>query len=266
MKTIIITGGSSGIGFHLAADLLKRGDNVGIISNDQAKLTNAANSLGKINSNVASYCCDVRDMEGLGKAIAAFHSQFGKIDVLVNNAGFARYLTFEQTTIDELIAVNEVNFMGAVKATKAVLPLMVEQGFGHIVNIASLAGKFPIAPNAIYCGAKHGIVGFSNALRYEVKRYNVKISVICPGRVKTSFCDDETFKNRSPRPETRLNSPIERVVNKMIKIIDSPKAESFLPSYWSIVSWFKNSCPIFIDPLFDKIHHDRIEEIYAKKQ
>lgn len=265
LKTIAITGGSSGIGFQLAKDLLARGDNVMIIADDKAKVEIAHKALSPIGDRLMSKSCDVRDFSALCNAFISAKQHFGKIDVLVNNAGFATYRPFEQSSLQELLDISDVNFTGVVKATKAVLPHMQAQGGGHLVNIASLAGKFTITPNAIYCGAKHGVVGLSGALRHELRRFKIQVSVVCPGRVNTNFCNHETFQRRTARPETSLNTPIEKMSKEIIKIIDQPKKLKFIPGYWSVVSWMINSMPFCVAPFFDSIHSDRIECIYKEE-
>jgi short-subunit dehydrogenase len=265
VKTIAITGGSSGIGYQLAKDLLARGDNVIIIADDKIKVEKAHQSLNAKQGKLISKACDVRDFEGLQDAFLSAQKQFGNLDVLVNNAGFATYRPFEQSSLQEILDISEVNFTGVVKATKAVLPFMQAQGGGHIVNIASLAGKFTITPNAIYCGAKHGVVGLSGALRHELRRFQIQVSVVCPGRVNTNFCDHETFQRRSVRPETSVNTPIDKMSKGIIKVIDRPRKLKFIPGYWSVLSWMINSIPFCIAPFFDSIHRDRIECIYKEE-
>lgn len=235
-----------------------------IIADDRGKVEKAHSSLSPTDDRLMSKACDVRDFLGLCDVFLCAKEHFGRIDVLVNNAGFATYRPFEKSSLQELLDISEVNFTGVVKATKAVLPYMQAQGEGHLVNIASLAGKFTITPNAIYCGAKHGVVGLSGALRHELKRFNIQVSVVCPGRVNTNFCDHETFKKRAARPETSVNTPIEKMSKEIIKVIDRPRTLKFIPGYWSVVSWMINSMPFCIAPLFDSIHHDRIECIYKE--
>lgn len=188
-KVVWITGASSGMGEELAKQLAKHGAKLILSARSKNKLEELAAELGK--------CCEVRvldlDLKDLysleGKAREAL-SFFGVIDVLVNNGGYSsRALGFLTPAIKTDIDMMEVNFLSAVALTKALLPSMHERKTGQIINISSLAGKFGSPLRTLYCGAKHALIGWFDALRVEEAGFGTGVSVtnICPGSVKTDI-------------------------------------------------------------------------------
>ena len=167
-KIILITGGSSGIGKKLAHDLLRRGETVVIISHDQSRLATAERELRAVSPRVRAIPCDIRNTEDVQRAVAQILEEFGRLDVLVNNAGYAVYRAFEESSIDEVLDIVDVNLLGVIRCTKAVIPSMKARGIGQIVNISSIGGTMIITPNSSYCASKHGVVALSEALRYEL--------------------------------------------------------------------------------------------------
>ena len=159
---------------------------------------------------VAAVVCDISDHHAVATSMAALLRDHGTPDVLVNNAGFAVYRAFEQSDADEIERLFEVNFAGHLLCTKAVLGEMIASRRGQIVNIASVAGLFTLTPNAVYGAAKSGIVAWSRALRVELDRYGIGVSVVCPGRVETPFFEHETFTRRKERRETRADRALVR--------------------------------------------------------
>ena len=204
----MITGGSSGIGFAIAQRLAGFGAKVVLIADGQDRLDVAVRALGGAGAQVSSIVCDVGDPVAVRDAIVSLRREHGVPDVLINNAGFAVYRTFEESDPAEIEKLFNVNFAGHLLCTKAVLDGMIARGSGHIVNIASVAGLFTLTPNAVYGAAKSGIVAWSRALRVELDRFGIGVSVVCPGRVETPFFDHETFQRRRARRETRLNRAI----------------------------------------------------------
>ena len=218
-RLVVITGGSSGIGYAIAQRLTGLGARIVLIADDPHKLDGAVLMLGAAPGCVSSIVCDIGDATAIRDAMATLRREHGIPDVLVNNAGFAVYRAFEQSDLGEIERLLEVNFAGHVLCTKGVLDGMVARRHGHIVNIASVAGLFTLTPNAVYGAAKSGIIAWSRALRVELGRYGIGVSVVCPGRVETPFFEHETFKRRSVRRETELTVPLPVVVNAVLDAI-----------------------------------------------
>ena len=264
-KNILITGGSSGIGKHLAASLLKNNNKVVIASNNQSGLQHAISELRNISPNIFSYFVDVNNVDSVHSLSEALFSEHECPDILVNCAGFATYRTFEESPIDEIEQLVGVNLLGAMRCTHSFLPTMIARGNGSIVNVASIAGKLVMTPNGVYSASKHGLVAWSETLKYELARFNINVSVICPGRVETSFFDHETFRMRAPRAETQVTISIEEVSRKTMSAIENKKFLTFIPSYYGLLIWVINTFSFITKPIYGKLLSSRIESFYNAK-
>lgn len=261
-KVVVITGGSSGIGKQLAQDLCGKGAHVVISSHDQERLQTAVQELTSQNCKVSSFVCDVARQDQVDELASAVVTEFGRVDVLINNAGYALYKTYEESTIDELVRLVEVNLLGVIRCTKAFLPLMIERRQGRIVNMASIAGRLVITPNATYGAAKHGVVALTRALSYELGRFGIKTNVVCPGRVETAFFHD-SFQKRAARPETRLTVSLESVSRATIRAIERDRFVTYVPRSLGIIVWLMNAVPFVSWPLYGRLQTSRIESLYA---
>jgi short-subunit dehydrogenase len=178
---VLLTGGSRGIGPHIARGLLARGTNVTITARSEEDLAATRESLGA--DRVAIAPGDVSVEADREKMVGVAEESFGPIDVLVNNAGIESVLPFSEFEDDEIRRVIEVNLEAPILLTKLVIPGMIERGKGHIVNMSSLSGRTPPPFHTIYAATKAGLVGFSASLRAELRGTGVSASVICPGYI-----------------------------------------------------------------------------------
>ncbi len=264
-KQVLITGGSSGIGKHLAGKLLEHGNKIVIVSNNLAGLEQAAGELRNKSPQIFFYKADVGDADSVRAMAESVLRDHGCPDIVINNAGFATYRTFEESPIEEIEQLVNVNLLGAMRCTHSFLPAMISRGHGTIVNIASIAGKLIITPNGVYSASKHGLVAWSEIMKYELARFNINVSVVCPGRVETAFCDHETFKTRLPRPETQLTTPIEVMTQKIISAIEKKRFLTFIPSYYGPLAWLINAFPSIFMPFYGRLLSNRIDDIYRIK-
>jgi uncharacterized protein len=262
-RLVVITGGSSGIGFAVAERLVGLGARTVLISDDARKLSAAAENLGGTPGQVSCVPCDIGDAAAIASAMARLLQEHGVPDVLVNNAGFAVYRTFEQSDAREIERLSTVNFVGHLLCTKAVLGPMIDRRQGHVVNVASVAGLFTLTPNAVYGAAKSGIVAWSRALRVELGRHGVGVSVVCPGRVETPFFDHETFRERKERKETALTVPMTAVVDAVLDAIHRNRGMVTVPRYWS---WYARALHVL--PYGLRAQHAllrrRVDDLYQK--
>ncbi|HEX2032171.1 MAG TPA: SDR family NAD(P)-dependent oxidoreductase [Actinomycetota bacterium] len=179
--SVLLTGGSRGIGPHIARALLARGATVTLAARSKDGLERVRESLGT--DRVAVVPADVTDEDGRSSAVAAAEEAFGRIDVLVNNAGIEHVLRFVDHSEEDISSIVRVNLEAPMLLARQVLPGMLEHRHGHIVNISSVAGKAAVPYNTVYAGTKHALVGWSLSLRAELHRSGVGVSVICPGYV-----------------------------------------------------------------------------------
>ncbi len=239
-KIAIITGGSSGIGKCLAKELLRDGYKVLIIGKTKAKVLSALDELRKISNNCSGFVCDITDEKRVKYLVNEIAKENHKIDLLVNNAGFSYYKEFAELSEEEIKEIVNTNLLGTMYFCKFVIPFMEKQGHGHIVNVASVAGRIGFPKLSVYCAAKFGVVGFSESLYYEMKKKNINVTLVCPGAVDTDFYRDESFK-RFPHTERhkKVMSP-EYVAKEIKKAIDEKRFEVILPKLFKFKIIFKD--------------------------
>lgn len=183
MKTIFITGASSGIGREAAKLFQKKGWNV------VATMRNPAIEKELIElHNVEVIACDVTKLESINKAIEKGIKRFGKIDVLLNNAGYYTIGPLEAAKDEEIRSQLDTNLLGVIETTKAILPHFRKNNSGTIINLSSIAGIASIPLQSLYHATKFAIEGFSESLQYELEKFNIKVRIIEPGTIKTNFC------------------------------------------------------------------------------
>lgn len=189
----IVTGASRGLGRHLARQLAARGHAVLAIARDAARLDNLAS---EDPGRITPLALDLSDAAAIAPTMARALADIGHLSGLVNNAGFGSYKPFLEHSEAESLAIVQVNFTAAVQLCHAVVPRLVAQKSGHIVNIASDLARRPLANLAVYAAAKHGLAGFSHSLLREVKGQGVKVSLVNPGIIDTDFgaADGQTLE------------------------------------------------------------------------
>lgn len=180
-KICIITGASKGIGFASAKKFLANGYIV---------ISGSRSNENKINSEDFHFIkTDVSKEEDVKNLIEKTIERFGKIDVLINNAGFGRFANLVETTTEEFDSMFSTNVRGLYLCCRYAVKSMIEKNDGVIINISSIAGKSSIATASIYSATKHAVIGLSNSLFQEVRKHNIRVTTVCPGSVDTNFFD-----------------------------------------------------------------------------
>lgn len=182
-----ITGAASGIGLSLAQELAARGVEVTLADRDAAGLERAQASLAGRRFHLATL--DVRDRGEVTRAIQACFGRRGRLDLVFNNAGVGLAAETRDMSPKDWERILEINVSGVIHGVDAAYPLMLEQGHGHIVNVASLAGLIPLPGETAYVTSKYAVVGLSHALRAEAADLGVRVSVACPGVIDTPIYD-----------------------------------------------------------------------------
>jgi NAD(P)-dependent dehydrogenase (short-subunit alcohol dehydrogenase family) len=196
-STAVITGGSKGIGYSIAEQMVRRGSRVFICARDKGELKRAVETLSQ-HGTADGEVCDVRSEDQVRMFLEECERRFGGIDVLVNNAGIGIMgKTVEEMSGNEFRQTLETNLFGVFYACHHVLPMMKRRGGGYIINISSLAGQNAHPRMAAYNASKFGLNGFSEALMQEVRQDNIKVSYICPGSANTYFGGDTPTEDRA---------------------------------------------------------------------
>ena len=180
----IITGGGSGIGRALANAMAKRGAFVMVTDIDLDKATLVANECGV---NAQSYLVDVRDANQVTEIVNQVFNKYGKVDFIFNNAGVGVAGETHEIPAPLWDRIIDINLKGVLNGVLAAYPIMVKQGFGYIINTASLAGLGPAALMVPYAMTKHAVVGLSHSLRLEAAAYGVQVNVLCPSAIETQI-------------------------------------------------------------------------------
>lgn len=184
-KIWFITGTSRGLGLSIAEAALNSGASIIATARDTAKLTPLVEKYGA--DRVLSLSLNVADNDSVLAAVKAGHEKFGRIDIVVNNAGYANTVAIEDITIEDFRAQVDTNYMGVVYVTKAIIPIMRVQGSGHFFQISSLGGRVGTAGVAAYQSAKWAVGGFSTVLAQEVAPLGIKVTVLEPGGIRTDW-------------------------------------------------------------------------------
>lgn len=195
-KTVLITGGSRGLGLIMARQLVEQGAKVAICARDEVTLEKARKELVERGGDVLAVRCDVTDKQQVDAMVEKVRSHFGKIDVLINNAGTITVAPMEEMTIEDYDTAMKLHFWAPLYTTLAVLPEMRQRKEGRIVNISSIGGKVSVPHLLPYSASKFALTGFSAGLRAELAKYGIIVTTICPGLIRTGSAYNAYFKGQ----------------------------------------------------------------------
>lgn len=188
-KITIVTGGGSGIGRAVAEELGRQGSMVVVTDIDESRASEVATAIRGAGGQSAREGLDVTDAEAFRGLVDRTIAEHGRLDYLFNNAGVGMTGEVRDLPEEAWDRIIDVNLRGVVHGVKAAYPRMIEQGSGHIFNMACIAGLVPFPMTAAYCATKHAVVALSTALRAEAAALGVRVSVICPGTIDTGMFD-----------------------------------------------------------------------------
>jgi short-subunit dehydrogenase len=238
--TALVTGASSGIGAALARDLAAAGASVALVARRAERLRELAATLP--GGRAVVFPCDLRDPEAVAATVAAARARLGPIDLLVSNAGVGRYLPFLETGPEDTAAILETNLLGTLAMARAVLPEMVARRRGHLVVVASIAGRIGSRNHAVYCASKFGLAGFCESLAYELEGSGVGVTLVNPGLVETEFFDHASFA-RFPTGARGRAIPAARVSAAILRAVRRGAREVTVPRSYAIGTVLKTVAP-----------------------
>ena len=184
-KVVVVTGASSGIGEQMVRMLLAQNAKVALLARSESKMKNIVNSYPNNDTLIIPVDFSLQpDFEAIADKVI---SHFGKIDILINNAGIAQKSFVQDTSEEVERKVMEVNYFATINITKAFLPYFIKQQHGQIAVVSSILGEIGLPLVAPYCASKHAINGYFNSLRYDIERYNIKVHIVSPGFIKTEI-------------------------------------------------------------------------------
>ncbi len=194
---MLITGGSRGLGLEMARLFAQENARLALVARNEDELQRAQHHLNGYHTDVFTTVCDITERNQAEKMVARVREHYGKIDVLINNAGVIQVGPLENMTLEDFQEAMQTHYWGPLYATLAVLPEMQARREGRIVNISSIGGKISVPHLLPYSASKHALVGLSEGLRGELLKDNVYVTTVCPGLMRTGSHVNATFKGQN---------------------------------------------------------------------
>lgn len=253
-KVVLITGGANGLGRALSIFLAKAGSELIILDIDTVKAAKTVTEIIESGGSCRFIKLDVTNYVQYEKIISGLYKSGREIDILINNAGMNLTGEVRDLKLDDWDKIIQLNLMGVVNGITLMYPLMVKQGRGQIVNIASMAGLAAIPLVAPYVATKFGVVGLSNVLRMEGKEFGIRVNTVCPGRLETDLLecseiigvDRKNFLDKVPMKAF----PPERAVKKIVAGMMKNKPYIVFPSYVKWLWWTYRFFPWILQPFY----------------
>jgi NAD(P)-dependent dehydrogenase (short-subunit alcohol dehydrogenase family) len=236
-EVVVVTGASSGIGAATARELARRGAKVVLAARRTEELHEQARAIARTGGEAVAVPADVSDAEQVRRLVAAAREAFGRIDVLVNNAGAIWLKRLANSPVAGIEEIVNTNLLGAIVLTREVLPDMLARRHGAIVSVGSVAGRLAVEP--LYSATKFGLRGFSLALRRQLAGSGVSVSLVSPGNIRTAMTDG--VEKRLPGPEL--------VARTVAQVIIEPRRELIVPREHQILVWIEQLLPDLADHL-----------------
>lgn len=255
-KVVWITGASSGIGEALAKAFASEGAKLVLSSRRKEELERVKNSLKLNETDVLILPFDLNDSSRANELTQQVLSRFGRIDILVNNGGISQRSLTKDTPIEIDRKIMEINFFGTIALTKSVLPHMLNQKSGQIIVMSSVAGKFGFYFRSAYAASKHALHGFFESLRMEIYKDNVKVLIVCPGKIRTNISINAITKdggkhNIMDESQEKGLSP-EECAKQILEALKNNKEEILIGGKETKAVWVKRMFPGYFSKIIRK--------------
>lgn len=236
-KNIVITGASGGIGAEIARLCAASGANLVLLARSIDKLQQLESELEqKYQINVEVFQLDVANTDQVKQVFEQIFASVGDVDILVNNAGFGVFREAHEARMDEIKGMFEVNVVGLMACTSMVLPKMRARRYGHIINIASQAGKIATPKSSVYSASKHAVLGYTNSLRMELDDFNIGVTSVNPGPIATNFFTIADEKGTYVKNVQKFMLKPEYVAQKVVSSMLTKTREINLPRWMNMGS------------------------------
>jgi NAD(P)-dependent dehydrogenase (short-subunit alcohol dehydrogenase family) len=253
-KVAVVTGGAAGIGAELARQLTSAGAYVLIADLAKDAAERLADELSKDGGRVATCQCDVSRFDDVERAVNTAVQRFGRLDLMFNNAGVGLAGELRDLELSDWRPIVEVNLWGVIHGVHAALPVMLRQGGGQIVNIASAAGLVPRPGMVPYAASKFAVVGLSTSLRYEVEDLGIRVNAVCPFHVATSIFQNTKYRNIDSEGMLAAiplrQHPVDRCVAKLLAGVQKNKAIIVMPRFarfeWMLYRYFPRAASLLL--------------------
>jgi short-subunit dehydrogenase len=227
-RVAIVTGASRGIGRAIAVALARKGVRIAALARSLPALGPVAQEVGRLGVACVPLACDVRSRDEVARAVEHAVAHFGRIDVVVNNAGSGSYAPFFDADLDDFHELMQVNYFGALYMTRSALPCMLRQGSGHVVFVASLAGRIASPRHTAYSPTKFAMIGLAESIAYELEPHGIGVTIVNPGTVDTEFFSSESFHDFPDGPRAMM-IPASDVARVTVRAIERNRSEVFVP-------------------------------------
>lgn len=258
-KTIWITGASSGIGKSLAHEFSKMDTQLILSGRNQRKLEEIKDTCLQNGSSVLTVPFDLSDRNSINNSVEIVLEKYRSIDLLINNGGISQRAFVQNSSLDVDQKIMSVNYFGNIALTKAILPSMLEQGHGHIAVTTSIAGKFGFPMRSAYSASKHALYGFYDTLRIELADQNIKVTMICPGRIQTNISKhalNEKGEEHGEMDDGQKNGiTSEKAARKIIRALKKEKREVAVGGKELLMLPIKRFTPWLFYQIVRKINH-----------
>jgi short-subunit dehydrogenase len=250
-QVMIITGASSGIGAETARRMARDGLRLTLAARRAERLQGVAKEVEQLGGEALIVQTDVTRDEDLQRMFDATLERWGRVDVLLNNAGVGQGKPLVEKTEAEIRANINVNLIGVIESSRLVLPIMLRQGAGHIINLSSLSGLVASPGVTIYCATKFGVVGFSDALRRELHGSGVHVSMFCPGFTPSEIDPvlQAHVEGRPDAPYVPGLMPTSYVADQIARLVYHPRRLTIIPRSWGYLSTIAYLFPKLADVL-----------------
>ncbi|MDH5493539.1 MAG: SDR family oxidoreductase [Myxococcales bacterium] len=258
-RTALITGAASGLGRALAHALADEGMQIALTDLDLEGLERVGREVEARGARAHRIAADLRDPAQIERLAASAIEALGGIDLLFNNAGIVHLGETRAMSLEQWEAILSVNLWAPIRLTHALMPHLIERGGGHIVNIASIAGLVALPGIAAYCTTKFAIVGYSHALRQELRPHGVTVSVACPGPVQTQLTQNATYVNADARERlvgswiARDGYTASRAAHEILRGMRSGRAQILVTPAAHLLSGFWRLAPAMSETVIERL-------------